>query len=112
MNRKIVFWWFSVILIVLTMILAFENILTYQTYYVLFFQVELSSTLLIFLSAILGFMIAFFFMLYSFEVRQEKESLDQEDAVASAPAKKVESKPVETASAKPDEFEEDDEVLG
>lgn len=112
MSRKSFFWWSTVILIVLTLILGFENILTSQTYYILFFELDLSSTLLIFLSAAMGFLIGFFFMLYSFEIRREKEMEDEDQSVAAAPAKEVESKPIETApSVKDDKFDEENEVL-
>lgn len=108
-------------LIVFTLIIAFENIFIAETYHILFFPIELSSTFLIFFATGLGVMIGFFFMLYSFEVRREKELTERDDAISEAPGATV-NQPVEkapeapkvetTVDAKSVEPDEDDEVLG
>lgn len=103
--------WVTGGLIVLALILAFENILTEQTYYVLFFQVDLSSTWLILLSVILGFFIGFCFMLYAFEIRREKELGDQDDIAAAAPATRAEQTPLKEEPKEEKPVDEDDEVL-
>jgi hypothetical protein len=109
-------------LLVFTLIIAFENIFITETYTILFFPIELSSTFLIFFSTGLGIMIGFFFMMYSFEIRREKELAEHEDAIAEGPGATV-NQPVEKAPEAPKvettvdaktvtPDDEDDEVLG
>jgi hypothetical protein len=119
--RKELFLYLVYGLIVFTLIIAFENIFIAETYYILFFPIELSSTLLIFFSTGLGVMIGFFFMLYSFEIRREKELTERDDAISQAPGATV-NQPVEkmpeapkvetTLDPKNVAPDEDDEVLG
>lgn len=112
--RKKIFLWVSLALIVLVLILAFENITTSQQFLLLFYTLDLSTTFIVFISALLGFLIGFFAMLYSYEKGRERDTLDEDNAVASAPAKEIEKtemKPAENDTAKVDKFDEEDEVL-
>mgnify|MGYP001614512485 CR=1 FL=1 len=119
--RKTFFLWFTVILFVLLLITAFENIFVGQQFSVLFYTIDdISSLFVILFSSLLGFLVCFFMMLYSHEVRREKELQEQEDTVGAAPASLVEktdkAAPEEekkkTDEGKVDVFDEDDETLG
>ncbi|MDP2690969.1 MAG: hypothetical protein Q8O95_01020 [bacterium] len=117
--RKKIFLSLAIFLIVLTLIIAFENILTQQQYYLLFFQFNANSTIIILLSAILGFLIGFFAMLYSVEIAKEKSRMAEEDLLGTPVVQGVEAAPEIPAAptrqkkTPPDEdFDEDDEVLG
>ncbi|GEM_PF-6714006 len=117
--------WLTVICVlgVFLLIVAFENIFAVQTLGILFIQQDLSSFMVILMSAAAGFLMGFSFMMYSHEVRQEKEMMEQEDALASAPAKASahlepsltpepkQSKKKEAQEAD-DAFDTDEEVLG
>jgi len=132
--RKTLYLWSAIVIIVLTLILAFENILYVQTYYILFYQVNASATVIILIAAILGFLVGFSAMLYSVEVsRQKKAAADADyagvlssavDPEAPAPAATTEeAAPAASEAAPPepepqaddakaDQFDDDDEVLG
>ena len=115
--RKNLFLFSAIITGVLTLILAFENIIYIQQYYLFFWTFNFSTTIVILLAAILGFLVGFFAMLYSYEVRQEKDRLAEEEELSEAPAKTIEEKPVENVSKQDikeaaDTFDDDDEVLG
>jgi len=122
--RKNFFLWVSGALFVLLLIIGFENIFTPVDFSVLFYTFsQLPLLMVVFLSAFVGFLICFFFMLYSHEKRLEKELQEAEDTMGSAPGamvdkeektekespdkkeKKEEEKPI-------DDFDEDDETLG
>lgn len=114
--RKNLFLWAMLALVVLVLILAFENITTSGTFLLLFYEIELSMTLVVFLCSFLGFLIGFFAMLYSYEKGREQEEVDHDEAVASAPAVTVEKKDAKemakaTENVKIDKFDEDEEVL-
>lgn len=118
--RKNIFLWSAIGIFVLTLILAFENIWLVQQYFILFWTLNASTTIIVLLAAILGFFVGFFAMLYSFEVRKMKDMEEEDDqlgaapaaAVEEAPAPEPEEKPEEKEAAVPDDFDEDDEVLG
>lgn len=118
--RKQIFLWSAIGTFVLTLVLAFENIWLVQQYFILFYTFNASTTIIVLLAGLLGFLIGFFAMLYVFEVRKEKERSELEDEVSQAPASMAEvapepepeeKKPVDDA-APIDDFDEDDEVLG
>jgi uncharacterized integral membrane protein len=116
--RKNLFLWSAISIFVLTLILAFENIFLVQQYFVLFWTLTASTTIIVLLAAILGFFVGFFAMLYSFEVRKIKSMADEDDEMGAPPAATpeeapvVEDKPEEKEPIVPDDFDEDDEVLG
>lgn len=123
--RKTLFLWSSIILVVLILILAFENILYVQTYYILFFQLNLSTTVMILLAAVLGFLVGFFAMLYSVELGKLKQAEEDAGQMGSPPAAEpaspstaadLEGQPEAPESTdeanKPDSFDDDQEVLG
>lgn len=121
--RKKLFLWITIILFVLLLITAFENIFVGQQFSVLFYTIDdISSLFVILFSSVLGFLVCFFLMLYSNEIRRERELAEQEDTVGAAPASQVEreEKPATPAQeesskqevAKTDTFDDDDEVLG
>ena len=127
--RKYTFLWSAIIIFVLLLVLAFENIWLVQQYFVLFWSFNASTTIVILFGGILGFLVGFFSMLYSFELRKEKEMAEEADTMGTAPSEQIETAP-ETSdekdkedvnadadspipeASKPDEFDEDDEVLG
>ena len=110
--RKKVFLWVTIILIVLVLILGFENITTTSSFLLLFYSAELSQTLVVFLSAFLGFLVGFFAMLYSYEKGREQEMEEEDGAVASAPGVTAETTMKNEPEVKAvDKFDEDDEVL-
>jgi uncharacterized integral membrane protein len=110
--RKKIFLGTAIFFIVLVLILGFENITTSQSFLLLFYSLELSTTLIVFFSAFLGFLIGFFAMLYSYEKGRELILEEEEGSVASAPATAAErsDKPV-AVEPKADKFDEDDEIL-
>lgn len=115
--RKNLFLAAGIVTLVMTLILAFSNIIYIQQYYIFFWTMNLSTTIMILLAAIMGFLVGFFAMLYSHEVRRMKEQQVDADEVSEAPAKTVEEQPIkkvtkEEAAAAADTFDDDDEVLG
>lgn len=115
--RKKIFLWSAYGISVLVLIFAFENIGNSQTALLLFYEREVNSTILIFFSSLLGFLIGFFLMLYTHEVKKEKESLEESEALGAAPsvlAEQAPQKKEEKTEKQPrlDEFEDEDEVLG
>lgn len=122
--RKNIFFAMVIIMIVLLLIIAFGNILGYQQYFVLFYQVNTSATVMILFSGLIGFLIGFFAMLYSHEKNKEKmmqQELDlegeapvvtEEKEDAATPAEEKEDEADEPVVEPSDEFDEDDEILG
>jgi uncharacterized integral membrane protein len=116
--RKNLFLWSAISILVLTLILAFENIWLVQQYFILFWTINASTTIIVLLASVLGFFVGFFAMLYSFEVRKLKALSEEDDQMGSPPAAAVEETPVveekveEKEAEVPDDFDEDDEVLG
>lgn len=116
--RKNFFLWSAIGIFVLTLVLAFENIWLVQQYFILFWTINASTTVIVMLASILGFFVGFFSMLYSFEVRKEKAMADEDDEMGTSPAAAIEAAPTpeptvpETPVQVPDDFDEDDEVLG
>ena len=129
--RKKLFFWLTLVLIVILLIFAFANILGFQQYYILFYQVNTSATVAILFAGIIGFLIGFFAMLYSHELQKEKKMAEDEEALGAAPATTIEEEPSqapEKTEQKPsspdagsedsgdevgmDDFDDDDEVLG
>lgn len=127
---KTFLFWITVILFGLFLIFAFANILTSQEYYFLFFSINASSTIAILFSGFVGFLIGFFVMLYSYEIRHLKE-LEQAAEAPPTPITATSPTPTQStvATAAPsqpnpnpskktlapeqtDNFSEDDEVLG
>jgi len=127
--RKALFLWSAIVILVLILILAFENILYVQTYFILFYQINVSTTIIILLAAVLGFLVGFFSMLYSYERRELKKMEEEADTYGTSAA----SEPEDTASTvaktpgekdasekqepppeelAKDDFDKDDEVLG
>lgn len=108
----------AVVIFVLTLVLAFENIWLIQQYYVLFWTMNASTTIIVLLASVLGFLVGFFTMLYSFEIRKEREMAEEEDSIGVSPApleepsSSDEEKKEEPTPPVPDTFDEDDEVLG
>src|SRR5690606_38069204 len=110
--RKKIFLWVTIALIVLILILGFENITTTQSFLLLFYTAELSQTLVVFLSSLLGFLVGFFAMLYAYEKGREREMEEEDNAVAAAPATTAEHTMKSEPEQKPvDKFDEDDEIL-
>ena len=125
--RKKIFLYSAILILVLMLILAFENILNVQTYYLLFFQTDASTTIVVLIAGFLGFFIGFFSMLYSVEVAKEKALEEEADNFGAAPSEKIEDtgkdkkidlpddepkEPREDNVKKIDTFDDDDEVLG
>lgn len=120
--RKYTFLWSAIIIFVLLLVLAFENIWLVQQYFVLFWSFNASTTVVILFGGVLGFLVGFFSMLYSFEVRKLKALAEESDTMGTSPAQQVETAPepvekkdeLETPppEVKPDDFDDDDEVLG
>lgn len=121
--RKKLFLWVTIVLFVLLLITAFENIFVSQQFSVLFYTIDdISSLFVILFASVLGFLVCFFLMLYSNEIRREKELAEQEDSVGAAPGTQVDREekpvtpgqetPVKKEETKIDTFDDDDEVLG
>lgn len=123
--RKYTFLWSAIIIFVLLLVLAFENIWLVQQYFVLFWSFNASTTIVILFGGALGFLVGFFSMLYSFEVRKQKAMAEESDTMGTSPAEQIETTPTPaeeekkegeekpvTEAPKVDEFDEDDEVLG
>ncbi|MDP3975863.1 MAG: hypothetical protein Q8P95_03010 [bacterium] len=117
--RKKIFLSILIFLTVLLLIFAFENIQSSGQFLLLFFQIDTSATIIIFLSGFIGFLIGFFAMLYAYELRNEGQLETQQTSFeapsaspsANQPQKKVEAEPA-APQQKEDPFEADDEVLG
>ncbi len=118
--RKNIFLWSAISILVLTLILAFENIWLVQQYFILFWTINASTTIIVLLAAVLGFFVGFFAMLYSFEIRKLKSMAEEDDQIGTPPAAVIEEsstateveEAIESTPVAPDDFDEDDEVLG
>lgn len=129
------FLWLSLFLLVMIIVLAFENILVSQQYFILFYQVNASSTIVILFAAILGIFVGCFSMLHFFAMREQRRLTEEADTYGTAapaatsqePAveekaeekgkeeaekEEKEEKPEEEEAPRKDEFDDDDEVLG
>jgi uncharacterized integral membrane protein len=118
--RKKFFLGTVIFLIVFMLIFAFENILYEAEYLILFFSINTTATILILFSTLVGFLIGFFAMLYSFEVRREKELEDytptkSSESVTPQEVLKESEATLESPTTAPPEqtkADEDDEILG
>lgn len=124
--RKKLFLGIIVTLVVFLLIFVIENFIFPTQYLLLIFRISGSTAWLIAFSSLIGFLIGFFAMLYSHEVRREKEMAKDADIVPPAPEpeQKVTAAEVAKEAPKEDEkeatvvaepessFDEDDEILG
>lgn len=114
--KKKLFLWLLFGTGVLVLVIAAENIATPAGLRFVFPVIENGALYSLFM-ALLGFLAGFFLMLYSFEVRQEKEEAEEEalnvredqEQPDTAAASDV---PPQTIAKASDAFDEDDEVLG
>jgi len=122
--RKNIFLGIVSFLVIFLLIFAFGNVLGYQKYLFLFFSITTSTTVVILFSGLLGFLIGFFAMLYSYEVKRAKEMNEQAELESFSPAAQRAEKTEPTRLEEPtkekeqveaaavDEFDDDDEILG
>jgi len=119
--RKKFYLYTALILAVIVLIFAFQNVLSIQPYNVLFSSPYTSATVVILVSALLGFLIGFFAMLYSVELGREKKAAQEMEEAAfippdttrqDAPTFSSGETPPEDIPSEADSFDEDDEVLG
>ncbi|MDF2378850.1 MAG: hypothetical protein P1V18_01330 [Candidatus Gracilibacteria bacterium] len=124
--RKKLFFGLIVTLIVVLLLFAFANIgSTAPIYITSIYPKSMNMTFVILLSGLIGFLIGFAAMLHSHELRREKDTQNEVEAVGAAPAavtaaevakevpeQAVESAEVEESAEKNDDFDEDDEILG